>query len=314
MPKPESQGETQSLIVADNPSAERVDRYLAERVQLMSRSQLKQRVIALRVNGQISKFSHLVVNGDQISLELAPLPAQELVAEDLALNILFENDQVIVINKPSGMVVHPAAGNQSGTLVHGLLFHLQSFQDQEFEDETRPGIVHRLDKDTSGVLIVAKNPAAHEFLSAQFQARTTVKTYLAIAAGKTRFAVRRVEGFLHRDPANRQRYMHDAITGKNAVTDFEMLASNQSYCLLRVQPKTGRTHQIRVHARHIGLPLLGDPIYGQPDPALRLMLHAYRLALVLPGETAAREFTAELPLDFLAAAERLGFSAALPKC
>lgn len=305
------------LIVTGLTGSERLDRYVSETAALMSRSQLKLRFRSLVVNGKVAKLSVPVVNGDHISLDIAPVPSIDLSAEDLSLDILFENADVVVINKAAGMVVHPAAGNRTGTLVHGLLFHLNDLKDQEFEDETRPGIVHRLDKDTSGVLIAAKNPEAHEFLSAQFQARSTQKTYVAIAIGRTRFSSRRVEGFMHRDPANRQRFVHDTLEGKSARTDFEMMASNQNYCLLRVKPLTGRTHQIRVHARQIGLPLLADPMYGKPDPKyphLRLMLHAYKLEICLPGENQAREFVAPIPPDMLEMAENLGFADALLRC
>ena len=139
---------------------------------------------------------------------MAPRAIPNRAPEDIPLDILFENADVLVINKPAGLVVHPAAGNLSGTLVHGLLHHFGELKEQDFEDENRPGIVHRLDKDTSGVMIVAKNPVAHEWLAAQFQARTTRKTYLAIACGRAGFSERHIEGFIRRDPANRQRFAH----------------------------------------------------------------------------------------------------------
>jgi 23S rRNA pseudouridine1911/1915/1917 synthase len=308
--------EIHELVVSDEGIGDRLDRYLAEVAGLVSRSQLKQRMAALTVNGKPAKLSRLVESGDRIRVELAPLPETNLEAEDLDLDILFENDDVVVINKPAGLVVHPAAGNQTGTLVHGLLHHFGELKEQDFEDEARPGIVHRLDKDTSGVMIVAKHPAAHEWLAAQFQARTTKKTYLAIASGASRAATRHVEGFIRRDPANRQRFMHHASEGKAASTDFDLLASGGQCCLYRVRPLTGRTHQIRVHARHLGQALLGDPIYGKPDkrfPGLRLMLHAWRLEICLPGEGEPRRFEAPVPPDFLATARALGLAEGLER-
>lgn len=308
------QPEIVELTVDDAGAGLRLDRWLAESWGGLSRSQLKQRLVRVLVEGKAAKFSRPVQPGERVILELAALPPSDMEPEDIPLDILFENDDVLVINKPAGLVVHPAAGNRSGTLVHGLLHHLEELKDQDFEDDSRPGIVHRLDKDTSGVLIVAKNPLAHEFLAAQFQARSTRKTYLAIAVGTARFGQKEVGGYICRDPAMRQRFMHHASAGKAASSRFEVLAAGNGCSLFRVLPHTGRTHQIRVHARHLGFPLLADPIYGKPDkrfPGLRLMLHAYRLEIRLPGESEARTFMAPLPPDFRSAAVALGFGAAL---
>ncbi len=301
------------LVADETATGERLDRYLAESWGGLSRSQLKQRLLKLSVNGKVAKLSRPILAGELICLELAALPDLSLEAEDIPLDILFENEAVLVINKPAGLVVHPAAGNRTGTLVHGLLHHFSELKDQDFEDESRPGIVHRLDKDTSGVMIIAKTATAHEFLAAQFQARTTRKTYLAIGVGIARFTSRRVEGFIVRDPANRQRFIHHASDGKAACSDFKVLATGRECSLFEVHPLTGRTHQIRVHARYLGFPLVADPIYGKPDkrfPGLRLMLHAWRLEICLPGESQARLFEAALADDFCRTAESLGFGLA----
>ena len=306
--------EAHDLVVSEAGQGQRLDRYLAEAAAIVSRSQLKARLVSVAVNGQEAKLSRLVEPGDRIRLELAAIPPMDLRAEAMHLDILFEDANVLVVNKPAGLVVHPAAGNHTGTLVHGLLHHFGELKDQDFEDESRPGIVHRLDKDTSGVMIIAKHPAAHEWLSAQFQARTTKKTYLAIAAGRIAWTTMHLEGFIRRDPANRQRFMHDTAQGKAASTDFELLASGRDFSLLRVKPLTGRTHQIRVHARHLGHALLADPIYGKSDKRftdLRLMLHAFRLEICLPGESAARTFQAPVARDMREVAISLGFGEAL---
>jgi 23S rRNA pseudouridine1911/1915/1917 synthase len=302
------------LTVAADAADQRLDRWLTENWGGVSRSQLKQRLVGVWVDGKAAKLSQPVSPGQTVVVELAPLPPVDLAPEDIPLDIIFENDDVVVIDKPAGLVVHPAAGNRTGTLVHGLLHHLEELKDQDFDDESRPGIVHRLDKDTSGVLIVAKNPAAHEFLATQFQERSTQKTYLAIGIGVARFGEREVSGCICRDPAMRQRFMHHATAGKPASSRFEVLASGSGLSLFRVTPRTGRTHQIRVHARHLGFPLLADPIYGKPDkrfPGLRLMLHACRLRICLPGETEPRTFTAPVPADIRGVAEAAGFVAAL---
>jgi 23S rRNA pseudouridine1911/1915/1917 synthase len=302
------------LAVAADAAEQRLDRWLADNWGGVSRSQLKQRLVGVWVDGKAAKLSQPVSPGQTVVVELAPLPPADLAPEAIPLDIIFENDDVVVIDKPAGLVVHPAAGNRTGTLVHGLLHHLEELKDQDFDDESRPGIVHRLDKDTSGVLIVAKNPAAHEFLAAQFQERSTRKTYLAIGIGMARFGEREVSGFICRDPSMRQRFMHHASAGKPASSRFEVLAAGSGCSLFRVTPHTGRTHQIRVHARHLGFPLLADPVYGKPDkrfPGLRLMLHAYRLCIRLPGEAGPRTFTAPAPEDFQRTAAALGFAEAL---
>lgn len=303
-----SENHSRSITEAIPPDT-RLDRYVSETWGLLGRSQLKARLLVARLNGKQVKLSCPVQEGDQLEIELEGLQSQDLVPEDLNLDILFENSDVIVLNKQAGLVVHPAAGNYEGTLVHGLLFHARDLADQGFEDEARPGIVHRLDKETSGVMIVAKNPAAHAFLSAQFQDRTTSKEYLAIAWGQAREMEFTVDGFLHRDPRNRQRYVHDPAEGKAAHTDFRVLCSASSYHLLKAWPKTGRTHQIRVHASYRGLPLIGDSVYGNRRTealAPRCMLHAARLSIVLPGQTEQASFEAPLPQDFLQAMQKAG--------
>lgn len=290
----------------------RLDVFLADAMGLFSRSQARIRVANVRVNGKTARLSRKVKLGDEILVEYADAPPLAALPEELPLDILFENDDVIVVNKPQGMVVHPGSGNPTGTLVNALLFHCGELG-RNFAGETvRPGIVHRLDKDTSGVLISAKNPRAHEFLAAQFAARKTRKRYTAILRGCPRPAQGKVETRIMRDPVSRKKFICTESGGRIALTYYAVLrvfeapessdakgASLYAYAALR--PRTGRTHQLRVHMRHIAAPILGDPLYGRQDPLFAgatLMLHAHRLGIIIPGETKPREFTAPLPSRF----------------
>jgi 23S rRNA pseudouridine1911/1915/1917 synthase len=238
------------------------------------------------------------------------------------LSVLFENDDVVVVDKPAGMVVHPSSGHYTGTLVNALLYHVGSLR-QEFagfepqgaagaSEHPRPGIVHRLDKDTSGVLITAKHPAAHAFLSEQFRARTVRKTYLAWVAGVPAPPLGKVDTLLGRDPRHpvQFRVVPDATgrRARRAVTHFRVRATlpasghrATTVALLVLRPITGRTHQLRIHCRWLGHPVLGDTLYGTNLAralAPRLMLHARRLRICLPGEAEQRLFTAPPPVPF----------------
>ncbi|MFW6313680.1 MAG: RluA family pseudouridine synthase, partial [Spirochaetota bacterium] len=207
---------------------------------------------------------------------------------------------VVVVNKPAGMVVHPAAGNWTGTLAQGLMHHVRSLQER-FDDPSRPGIVHRLDKDTSGVMIAAKHPEALALLSHQFRSHTTEKAYLALLRGQLPHSTGSVHTGIARDPHNRKRFTVVRQGGKEAVTNYRILRHHRGYTFVLLQPETGRTHQLRVHMAHLGCPIAGDPIYSRRDPRfpeLGLLLHAYQLTITLPGEEAPRTFTARLPGSF----------------
>jgi 23S rRNA pseudouridine1911/1915/1917 synthase len=287
----------------------RLDRYIAEVWQLCSRSQLPSRALSIVVNGVVRKASYIVAPADEIVVTLQAVSIPDLRPEPLALAILYEDADVLVVNKPSGLVVHPAAGNWSGTLVHGLLHHIQELATTSFNDNTRPGIVHRLDKETSGVLIVAKHPRGHDFLARQFANRQTIKTYLALAGGQPASLTFRVEGCLRRDPRHRQKFAWHETLGKAARTDFVITASNDRRHLVQAQPYTGRTHQIRVHLQHAGLPILGDTVYGQAlanGGIDRCMLHAWKLTIQLPSGSGACQFIAPPPADFRQTCATLG--------
>ncbi len=285
----------------------RLDAYVSQMLGLFSRSQARARILEATVNGAPARLARTVRRGDTITLTYADPPALELVAQEIPLCILFENEEVVVIDKPQGMVVHPGNGNRTGTLLNALLFHCGGLPAGFAPGDPRPGIVHRLDKDTSGVIIAAKNERAHAFLAGQFHDRTVAKRYLALVRGIPAQPEGRVECRLARDPRSRLKFTCVEKGGRLSLTSFRTLKSfgegPGGYALLLLAPKTGRTHQLRVHMRLIGVPILGDPLYGKRDPRFpdaTLMLHARSLRIRLPGETEPRRFESPLPERFRA--------------
>jgi 23S rRNA pseudouridine1911/1915/1917 synthase len=294
----------------DDPacSGMRVDAFLSERLALFSRSQARSRVVSLRVNGQPARLGKKLKLGDRISLAWAEAPGPDVLPQDIPLSIIFENADVIVVDKPQGMVVHPGSGNAAGTLVNALLFHCEQLAERFGAGDTRPGIVHRLDKDTSGVIIVAKNPGAHDFLARQFQARTVKKRYVAIVKGRPSPATGSLETRIARDPRNRKRFTCVRAGGRLARTSWKVIRSVPGYSLVALFPHTGRTHQLRVHLRHLRTPVLGDPLYARRDakfPDATLMLHARRLSVVIPGEKSPRVFESPLPARMVSVLSQL---------
>jgi 23S rRNA pseudouridine1911/1915/1917 synthase len=291
----------------------RLDKYLADCLGLFPRSQYDRRNVVVQLAGKPVKPSLKLTGGEALHILWEDLPEATFGAEDIPLDVLYEDESVVVVNKVRGMVVHPAHGNWSGTLVQALLHRVKELADNFDEEEgavLRPGIVHRLDKDTSGVLITAKTPAALEFLAAQFRDRSTEKTYYAVLKGQLKGETGLVEGYLGRDPKNRQRFAAvGPSSGKPAVTAWTVVARVPGYTLVRFRPHTGRTHQLRVHSLVLGAPILGDPIYARTDPRYPqapLMLHAARLVIALPGDAGVREFTAPLPPEFREVLTNLG--------
>ncbi len=293
--------EVVAAVVEEQHDGMRADRYVSEVLELFPRSRLKTRDAHIRVGGRPVKPSRSVHSGDYIEVEFRLPELVQLEPENIPLSVLFENDHVLVVNKPQGMVVHPAQGNYTGTLAQGVLYYLYGASGSFEHDNVRPGIVHRLDKDTSGVIIVAKTTEAYEALSAQFKGRHVEKTYVAITKGVPRPRRGRVEGFIRRDPHNRKRFAHDESEGKAAVTEYSVLRAFSNAAVVVLTPHTGRTHQLRVHMRHLDCPIVGDPIYARHSstyPDATLMLHALSLRLTLPGERAPRTFTAAVPPRF----------------
>jgi len=292
----------------------RLDRYISENLRLMTRSQIKVRNVKAKLNGKEIKNSYPVKQGDLIELSWELQPPVDLIPENIPLEIIFENERCIVVNKAQGMVVHPAAGNRSGTLANALYFRKLHKNEQLFNNERlirqegiRPGIVHRLDKETSGIIIAAWDEEAHAFLSAQFKSRNVKKNYAAIVCGAPKDMKGCIDTHIARDPKDRKRFSVSA-NGKHAVTFFKVIKKWRDYSLLLLRPKTGRTHQLRVHLRHIGCQILGDPVYGHKDkqfPRAGLMLHSKRLEIALPGEEKKRVFSSNLPERFLEVIEKL---------
>lgn len=284
----------------DKKEPERLDKFLTEALPEFSRSRI-QHLIAdgqVDVNDQpAKKAGQPLVVGSTLTVRIPPTAPTELIAEEIPLDIIFENDDLLVVDKPAGMVVHPAAGHASGTLVNAVLGH-----DPDIEGiggEERPGIVHRLDKETSGLIILAKNERAHRWLQDQFRLRKVEKTYLALVDGKPPTPFGRVEAHIGRDPKNRKQM---AITspskGREAISEYKTLESFKDHTLLEFHPHTGRTHQIRLHCAFLKCPIVGDANYGRKNFSVEIdrhFLHAYRLKITLPGEKQSKVFEAPLP-------------------
>ncbi|SIP98287.1 23S rRNA pseudouridine1911/1915/1917 synthase [Alkalispirochaeta americana] len=310
------------------PGGRRLDQFLADEADLCRRSQLKQRVRDLRCNGKPAKLSTRVLPGDIVegSLEAVGLP--KAIPQPVDFPLIHEGRSFLVIDKPQGLVVHPGAGNPDGTLVNGLLWRYRDdpfFQalrnipegasgeeisdesDQEADQESdqegdlRPGIVHRLDKDTSGVMIVAKTLETHQYLVDQFMAGSVKKLYLAITRGAIRQNQGIIDSPLGRDPNHRRRFAVTPGAGKPAHTAFQVLRRFPQHTLVLLKPSTGRTHQLRVHLASLGNPILGDPLYARPDrqlPQATLMLHARLLELSPEPEGGVTPYIAPVPERF----------------
>ena len=306
---PES--ELRAFAIGTPQHGERLDRALALLVPEFSRSYLQQLLEsgAVRLNGKPAlKPSHKVKAGDSGTVELRPTPqSQAFRPEPIALQVLFQDEHLLVLNKPAGLVVHPAPGNWSGTLLNGLLAH-----DDQARVLPRAGIVHRLDKDTSGLMVVARSRFAMDALVQRIAAREVVRQYVALAHRPwTGPRERRVDAAIGRDPRNRLRMAAvdlERASGKPASTGFDLIENADAGCLVRATLQTGRTHQIRVHMASIGHPLVADGLYGGTPAAgmERQALHAFRLAFSHPASGAALEFLAPLPTDMAAALEHWG--------
>lgn len=289
-------------LTFDHVKPQRLDKFLVEQLPEFSRSRLQSLIKDGRVtvDGAIaSKSGQSLDYESQIVVEIPPPQPAELVAEAIDLDIIFENDDLLVINKPAGMVVHPSAGHQSGTLVHAALAHAADIEG--VGGIQRPGVVHRLDKDTSGLILMAKNDATHQWLQNQFSSRQVEKFYVALVDGAPPTSRGRVEAAVGRDPNNRKKMaVVPPGSGRAAVTEYLTVHKYPEHTLLEVHPLTGRTHQIRVHLAFLECPVVGDRVYGRRHASLlvdRQFLHAAKLRICLPGETEYSEFEAPLPED-----------------
>jgi len=295
-------GATHHSLTLSEP-ASRLDAWLVDRFPEHSRARWQELIRNgfVTVNGQPRKPSQELREGDTVDIRIPPPTAVEVAPEAIPLNILYEDPDLIVINKPPGLVVHPAPGHDSGTLVNALLHHCTDLKG--IGGELRPGIVHRLDLDTSGTLVIAKNEQAMAHLAAQFKGRSVRKEYVALVWGSPEPPSGRIETLVGRNPHDRKKMSARPLSGKPAVTLYETVSTFGDVSFLRVRIETGRTHQIRVHLAHIGHPVVGDRQYGRPRrtdlpaPAPRQMLHAERLAFRHPRTGEELEFVSPLPDD-----------------
>ena len=282
-------------VPADFEGSIRLDKFIASLPNGMNRSKLKSGVTEILINGKKVKLSAKVKASDQIDIQWEDNIPDDIEPENLPLDIIYEDENVTVVNKKQGMVTHPACGNWNGTLVNALLYHwgrkavsqLKEGSASEILERRRPGIVHRLDKETSGIIITAKNRDSEEFLQKQFKEKSLQKEYILICTGRPPKRTGDIRTQIIRDPKNRHRFkaVDDTQQGKFARTIYHCIACYGNYSLMRVRIKTGRTHQIRVHMKYLGCPILGDSIYNKPDknfPNATLMLHSVQLKIRLP--------------------------------
>ena len=309
--------EVNPRIVPPEEHRKRLDQVLAVLEPSQSRTRWKALVEAgkVRVNGLVvMRPSHEVRAGDVIQWEIPPPAPSDLVPENIPINILYEDPYLLAVDKPAGMVVHPAAGHERGTLVNALLFHRPELSG--VGGERRPGIVHRLDRDTSGVLLIAKTDPTHRALSEMFKQRQIRKEYLALVFGAPEPPVGKIETLIGRSPSHRKKMSARVIKGRIASTSYRVLSTNDLLSLLCVEIQTGRTHQIRVHMAHLGHPVVGDLVYGQRKRASeefgakRQMLHAWRLKFVHPITFETLEIESPIAEDFSAVVQRAGLSLA----
>ena len=286
----------------------RLDKALTNLLEDVSRSKIQTHLDAglILVNGKVEKASYKLSEGDVITVEDFPSESSDLNPEDIPLDIVYEDDDLIVVNKPKGLVVHPGAGNKEHTLANALKFHSENLS--SLNGEFRPGIVHRIDKDTAGLLIVAKNDAAHAFLSSQLVDHTLSRKYFALVLGVISENEGKIIAPIGRDQKFRQKMCVDLLHGKEAETSFKVLERFSDSTLVECSLKTGRTHQIRVHMNYIGHPVIGDPVYGKGNRALYdegQLLFAHEIHFIHPRTKKEMTFSVDLPSYFKEILEQL---------
>lgn len=288
-------------IYVDEDDNERLDYYLSTELNEVSRTYIqkliKERLV--EVNGVEKKPSYLVKEGDKIIVNLPKPKELEIIPEDIPLDIIYQDDDIVVVNKSQDMVVHPAPGNYTGTLVNALLYHIDSLS--SINGVIRPGIVHRLDKDTSGILIVAKNDFSHRALSEQLKDRNVYREYIALVNGVLRNDKGTINAPIGRDPNNRKKMKVISINSKEAITHYEASKRYDKYTLVKAVLETGRTHQIRVHFSYINHPIVGDPVYSSGKNEFNLdkqLLHAHKVGIIHPRTKEYMEFECDVPQNF----------------
>lgn len=291
----------------------RVDRFVAS-LGLFSRSQIAQRSVTVKdVENRNMKLSKRLKNGDLVVMEWDDPPSSEIKPEPVELDLIYEDSNCVVLNKAQGVVVHPSHGHLHGTLVQGLLYRYENMENEFGGDRVRPGVVHRLDKDTSGLLIAAKNVETLEYLSSQFRDRTVKKNYLAIVRGRLPDLEGEIDRAIGRDPRDRKKFAVKVRNSKQALTRYQVLGYTKGYSLVKLRILTGRTHQIRVHLLSVGTPVLGDPVYSREDlvfPESTMMLHSWKLALMVP-EFGKKRFVAPVPDRFRQIISELGLDSVI---
>lgn len=295
--------DTQEILeweIDEHTAGERLDKFVTESVsEGISRSQVQLWIkdSCVKVNGKIVRSNHRLEVGQRVELTVPEAVDSVIVPEDIQLDIAYEDKDLIVVNKSRGMVVHPAVGHSSGTLVNALMFHCQDLSG--INGELRPGIVHRIDKDTSGLMMSAKNDKAHISLSNQLKEHTVTRKYIAIIHGHLPHDQGTIDAQIGRDPRDRKLFAVNTNIGKRAVTHFRVLERFPDYTMVELQLETGRTHQIRVHMKFIGHPIVGDPVYGRTKGVTMngQALHAAVLGFLHPTLDTYMEFEAPLPED-----------------
>ena len=294
-----------TVMVTFDEINERMDSFLSRKTDF-TRSRIQQLIKNgdITVNGKNAKnnkkikSSYKIEENDRIEIFIPEIEQAEIIPENIKIDIIYEDEDIAVINKKAGLVVHPAQGHYSGTLVNAILYHIKDLSG--INGEIRPGIVHRLDKDTSGLIVIAKNDKAHINLAKMFQEKKIKKTYLAILKGKLTKEKGRIVTQIGRDTDDRKKMtvIKGNDRGKEAITNYNVICSNELFTLVRVYIETGRTHQIRVHMKYMGYPILGDMVYGRKDSEKRQMLHAYKLEFLHPVTEKPMKFISEIPEDF----------------
>lgn len=284
----------------ENDKGKRIDSFLNEVIEDATRSYIQKIIDGgyVEITGKkTTKSGNKLKGTETIVVNLPEDETLDLIPEDIPLEIIYEDSDIVIINKAPNMVVHPAHGNYNGTLVNALLYHIKDLS--TINGVIRPGIVHRLDKDTSGVIVVAKHDEAHTTLSDMFKEKTLEKTYVCIAKGIFKDKSGRIETLIGRDPRDRKKMAVVTENGKIAISNYEVLDESKNYSLVKVRIETGRTHQIRVHMKSLNHPILGDATYGNSTDGIdRQMLHAYRLKFTHPISKKEMVITAPIPEDF----------------
>jgi pseudouridine synthase, rluA family len=294
-----------TVMVTFDEINERMDSFLSRKTDF-TRSRIQQLIKNgdITVNGKNAKnnkkikSSYKIEENDRIEIFIPETEQAEIIPENIKIDIIYEDEDIAVINKNAGLVVHPAQGHYSGTLVNAILYHIKDLSG--INGEIRPGIVHRLDKDTSGLIVIAKNDKAHINLAKMFQEKKIKKTYLAILKGKLTKEKGRIVTQIGRDTDDRKKMtvIKGNDRGKEAITNYNVICSNELFTLVKVYIETGRTHQIRAHMKYMGYPILGDMVYGRKDSEKRQMLHAYKLEFLHPVTEKPMKFISEIPEDF----------------